>query len=112
MRKQVREIPASTLMSEEDANMDEFFDETGHWAEKPQAWDVPQDALQQKQFLQVLQQCMDRLPQKLAAIFSMRDVDDMDNEEICKALEITATNAWVMLYRARMGLRKCLEMHW
>jgi len=112
MRKQIRETPASELMTEEDANMDEFFDDTGHWAEKPQAWDVPQDALQQKQFLQILQQCMDRLPQKLATIFSMRDVDDMDNEEICKALAITATNAWVMLYRARMGLRKCLEIHW
>lgn len=112
MRKQLREIPASELLSEEDANMDDFFDDTGHWAEKPQAWDLPHDALQQKQFLQVLQECMSRLPQKLATIFSMRDVDDMDNEEICKALGITATNAWVMLYRARMGLRKCLELHW
>lgn len=112
MRKQLREIPASELLTEEDANMDEFFDDTGHWAEKPQAWDIPHDALQQKQFLQVLQQCMARLPQKLAAIFTMRDVDELDNEEICKALNITATNAWVMLYRARMGLRKCLEMHW
>ncbi|MBF4990072.1 sigma-70 family RNA polymerase sigma factor [Methylophilus sp. QUAN] len=112
MRKQLREIPASELLAEEDANMDEFFDDTGHWAEKPQAWDIPHDALQQKQFLQILQQCMARLPQKLAAIFTMRDVDELDNEEICKALNITATNAWVMLYRARMGLRKCLEMHW
>jgi RNA polymerase sigma-70 factor, ECF subfamily len=60
----------------------------------------------------VLQQCMERLPQKLAAIFTMRDVDEMDNDEICKELGVTATNAWVMLYRARMGLRKCLELHW
>ncbi|HEY0907475.1 MAG TPA: sigma-70 family RNA polymerase sigma factor [Methylophilus sp.] len=112
LRKQVREIPASALMAEADANMDEFFDDSGHWAEKPQAWDIPHDALQQKQFLQVLQDCMQRLPTKLAAIFSMRDVDEMDNAEICKALDITTTNAWVMLYRARMGLRKCLELHW
>lgn len=112
MRKQIRETPVTELLSEEDANMDEFFDDTGHWAEKPQAWGIPHDALQQKQFLKVLQQCMERLPQKLAVIFTMRDVDDMDNEEICKELEITTTNAWVMLYRARMGLRKCLEIHW
>jgi RNA polymerase sigma-70 factor (TIGR02943 family) len=112
MRKQLREVPASELMSEDDANMDEFFDETGHWADLPQAWDIPHDALQQKQFLQVLQACMQRLPAKLAAIFSMRDVDEMENEEICKELNISATNAWVMLYRARMGLRKCLELHW
>ncbi|TXI37593.1 MAG: sigma-70 family RNA polymerase sigma factor [Methylophilus methylotrophus] len=112
MRKQIRETPVSELLSEQDANMDDFFDDTGHWAEKPQAWDVPHDALQQTQFLKVLQQCMERLPQKLAAIFTMRDVDEMDNDEICKELGITATNAWVMLYRARMGLRKYLELHW
>lgn len=112
MRKQARETPVSSLLADEDASMDDFFDDTGHWAEKPQAWAIPQDALQQKQFLAVLQRCLARLPQKLAAIFTMRDVDDMDNEEICKVLNITATNAWVMLYRARMGLRKCLELHW
>lgn len=112
MRKQIRETPVSALLNEDDANMDDFFDDTGHWSEKPQAWDIPQDALQQKQFLKVLQQCMERLPQKLCAIFTMREVDEMDNEEICKALEISPTNAWVMLYRARMGLRKCLEINW
>jgi RNA polymerase sigma-70 factor (ECF subfamily) len=112
MRKNVREIAASSLMSDEDANMDEFFDETGHWAEKPLAWDMPQDALEQKQFLTVLQNCMNKLPAKLAALFMMRDVHETDNEEICKELNITATNAWVMLYRARMGMRKCLEIHW
>lgn len=112
MRKQIRETPVSELLSEEDANMDDFFDDTGHWTEKPQAWNVPHDALQQTQFLKVLQQCIERLPQKLAAIFTMRDVDEMDNDEICKELGVTATNAWVMLYRARMGLRKCLELHW
>ena len=55
---------------------------------------------------------MERLPAKLAAIFMMRDVQEVDNENSCKELDITATNAWVMLYRARMGLRKCLEMNW
>lgn len=99
-------------MTEADANMDEFFDETGHWIEGPQAWDVPEDALEQKQFLRILQNCMDKLPAKLAALFMLRDVHETDNEEICKELNITATNAWVMLYRARMGMRKCLELNW
>ena len=42
----------------------------------------------------------------------LRDVHETDNDEICKELNITPTNAWVMLYRARMGLRKCLEINW
>ena len=42
----------------------------------------------------------------------MRDVYETDNEEICKELSISTTNAWVILYRARMTLRKCLEINW
>lgn len=112
MRKSIREVAASDLMTDEDANMDEFFDDTGHWVEKPLAWDVPHEALEQTQFLGVLQNCLDKLPAKLAAILMLRDVQETDNEEICKELNITATNAWVMLYRARMSVRKCLEIHW
>lgn len=111
MRKGVREMNISDIQ-EDDANMDEFFDDTGHWAEKPLAWDIPHDALEQKQFLSVLQQCIDKLPKKAAAIFNMRDIQELENNEICKELNISTTNAWVMLYRARMGMRKCLEMHW
>lgn len=112
MRKNIREIAASDLMDDEDANMDEFFNETGHWAEKPLTWDMPDNALEQQQFLSILQACIDKLPAKLAQLFLMRDVNETDNEEICKELNITTTNAWVMLYRARMGLRKCLEINW
>ena len=68
--------------------------------------------LKKDQFLQTLQECMDRLPKKLARIFLLREVEESDNEEICKELDISPTNAWVMLYRARMGLRKCLELNW
>ena len=112
MRKNTREKPASDLMSDQDANMDEFFDEKGHWSDKPQTWDMPENALEQKQFLSVLQTCLDKIPNKLSTVFMMRDVNETDNEEICKELNITATNAWVMLYRARMGIRKCLEINW
>ena len=112
MRKGQREIAVTDLTDDEDADMDEFFNASGHWAEKPIAWNMPSDALEQKQFLGILQNCMDKLPKKLAALFLMRDVHETDNEEICKELQITTTNAWVMLYRARMSLRKCLEINW
>lgn len=113
-RKQIREQPISALvdLDASDTSMDDFFDESGHWLDKPQTLEMPENALQQKQFLSILNACMDKLPAKLAAIFMMRDVHESDNENICKELNITATNAWVMLYRARMGLRKCLELHW
>lgn len=109
MRKRVRETAASDLMSEQDANMDEFFDKSGHWEDKPKSWNMPDNTLEQQQFFKVLQSCLDRIPNKLATLFMMRDVHEADNEEICKELNITTTNAWVMLYRARMGIRKCLD---
>ena len=113
MRKNVRETVVSDLVDEsEDFSTDDFFDAAGHWSEKPLKWDMPENALEQKQFLGVLQTCMGKLPAKAAQIFMLRDVQETDNEEICKELNITATNAWVMLYRARVTLRKCLEVNW
>ncbi len=113
-RKLIREQPISDLvdLDASETSMDDFFDKSGHWLEKPQFLEMPENALQQKQFLSILNTCLDKLPAKLSAIFMMRDVHESDNENICKELNITATNAWVMLYRARMGLRKCLEIHW
>jgi RNA polymerase sigma-70 factor, ECF subfamily len=112
MRKNVREIAASDLIDDEDANVDDFFDDAGKWTDKPLKWDMPENALEQKQFLGILQTCMEKLPAKSAQIFMLRDVQETDNEEICKELNISPTNAWVMLYRARLGLRKCLEINW
>lgn len=113
-RKRLREQPLSDVLDLEagETAMDDFFDQKGHWLDKPQTLDMPDNALEQKQFLAVLAKCLERLPAKLSGIFLMRDVQEIDNEIICKELEISTTNAWVMLYRARMGLRKCLEIHW
>lgn len=117
MRKRMRESTgmeqdiAETLPDE--PGMEEFFDqEQRHWSDKPLHWATPDSDLEQKQFLLVLQDCIDRLPKKLAILFSLRDVQEEDNEKICKEMGITSTNAWVMLYRARMSLRKCLELNW
>jgi len=115
MRKQVREQPMEDIGEDlpDEPGMDEFFlDDKRHWDEAPQRWDVPENELEQKQFFITLQDCMDRLPKKLASLFMLREVQEEDNEEICKVLGITATNAWVMLYRARMSLRKCMELNW
>lgn len=116
IRRQMREQPLEQDgdFLPDEPGMDDFFadDDDAHWNDKPQYWGEPQGLLEQKQFLGILQQCLDRLPPKLASLFMMREVHESDNEEICKELDISSTNAWVMLYRARMGLRKCLELHW
>jgi len=113
-RKLIREQPISNLidLDASEISIDDFFDQQGHWLDKPQEWEMPDNALEQKQFFSILSGCMEKLPSKLASIFSMRDIQELDTENICKELGITTTNAWVMLYRARMALRKCLEINW
>lgn len=113
-RKQFREPAVSDMvdLDSSELSMDDFFDHSGHWIDQNNILDMPDQALQQDQFFTVLNQCVDKLPKKLAALFMLRDVHETENEIICKELDITTTNAWVMLYRARMSLRKCLEINW
>ena len=55
-------------------------------------------------------QCLSGLPQRTADVFVYREIDGLSTDEICKLLGITSANCWVILYRARMLLRKCLEL--
>jgi len=113
VRRQSRERPAPELEPEGEATaFDTLFDRRGHWEEAPDPWEQPETALGQKQFLAALESCLRALPQRTAQAFMMREHLGLDTGEICKELEITPTHCWVMLYRARMALRQCLELNW
>jgi RNA polymerase sigma-70 factor, ECF subfamily len=92
--------------------LDALFVGDGHWRDPPATWDDPDRALEQKQFFVALEMCLERLPARTARAFLMREHLGLETEEICKELGITSTNCWVMLYRARMTLRQCLEVTW
>jgi RNA polymerase sigma-70 factor (ECF subfamily) len=94
-------------------NIDRVFDETGHWKVKPNEWTVnPGTAYEQHEFMEVLYLCLSRLPSRLSEIFMLREFEEMNTDDLCRQLSITASNCWVMLYRARMQLRSCLEDKW
>jgi RNA polymerase sigma-70 factor, ECF subfamily len=113
IRRQSRERTAAELDPGSDAEeFDGLFDRRGHWEETPNAWDQPEGALGQKQFLAALEACLRALPERTARVFMMREHLGMDTPEICKELGITATHCWVMLHRARMALRLCLSDNW
>jgi RNA polymerase sigma-70 factor (ECF subfamily) len=59
-----------------------------------------------------MQFCLEKLPPNTARVFMMREVMELTSDEICKELTITSTNLWVILYRARMALRQCLDQNW
>jgi len=112
IRKKIRE-PSSDKIEVLTDQTDPDFNEQGEWQLRPSKWAVnPGRIYEQKEFLDVLYRCLAGVPERLAEAFMMREMDGLSTAEVCKALDITATNSWVMLYRARMSLRRCLEDSW
>ncbi|RFP12772.1 MULTISPECIES: sigma-70 family RNA polymerase sigma factor [unclassified Duganella] len=106
-----RQIDTAEDQSEDDA-IDSLFKADGHTVNQPMAWGDPDATLEQKDFFKVLEICLEKLPAKTARIFMMREWLELETDEICKELAITTSNAWVLLYRARMRLRECLDLNW
>lgn len=113
IRRKGREPAFSTLEEETQIDdLDALFDESGHWDNPPADWGDPEAQLSRSQFFDVMQLCLEKLPPNTARVFMMREVMELESDEICKELSITSTNLWVILYRARMALRQCLEQNW
>ena len=111
IRRSARE-PTVDADLDNTSEFDSLFVPDGHWKSAPRTWEEPHGALEQKQFLGVLEECLARLPQKTARVFMMREHMGLETQEICKELGITPTHCWVLLYRARMALRLCLDERW
>ncbi|GET33110.1 hypothetical protein PbJCM13498_19730 [Prolixibacter bellariivorans] len=87
----------------------------GHWDEMhaPQHEFVEKDNLyDNNEFMRILNYCLSLLPPRLAAIFSLKVVEEMDTEDVCKEMDVTPSNIWTMLHRSRLKLRACIERNW
>jgi RNA polymerase sigma-70 factor (ECF subfamily) len=93
-------------------DFDALFKTNGGWDSPPANWGDPEEALGRREFFDMLDFCLEKLPPNTARVFMMREVMELDSDEICTELTITANNLWVILYRARMALRECLETNW
>lgn len=90
-----------------------YFDQRGHWKTDLTNWSQPDKSMQQEEFMQVLEECIERLPSRMAQLFILREFDDMKSDEICELMSIsTLNNFWVMLSRVRVQLRHCLDINW
>ena len=78
----------------------------------PKQWAASETSLEREEFWELLNNCCEKLPQNVGQVYAMREIDDRSTEDICETLEISPNNLWVMLHRARMALRRCLEIHW
>jgi RNA polymerase sigma-70 factor (ECF subfamily) len=88
------------------------FKSDGHYAEAPAEWGNPEHQASRRQFFEVLEACVNHLPAMQARLFLMREWLEMSSEDACKELDLTSTNFYVQLHRARLRLRACLELNW
>lgn len=117
-RRSTREAPIGEVEAESDDHP-EFFRQAGEWIghwdlnHAPTDWHAnPAELVEQSDFWRVFTDCLSPLPQRTASVFTLREVDGLSSDEICETLGITANNLWVILHRARLHLRNCLELNW
>jgi RNA polymerase sigma-70 factor, ECF subfamily len=108
-REHTTEPPAGETAGDD---LETFFAADGHFTAPPLEWESPESALEQRRFFEALERCLQALPRNTANAFMMRELMGLETDEICKELGVSPSNCWVMLYRARMNLRACLERTW
>jgi RNA polymerase sigma-70 factor (ECF subfamily) len=112
IRKASREKTYDDVSTAEDL-VDDFFDRKGRWKPGQGEWLVhPRKAFEEKEFWAVFEGCLGHLQDRLRAVFVLREFEGLEADDICADLDITSTNLWVMLYRARARLKTCLEENW
>jgi RNA polymerase sigma-70 factor (ECF subfamily) len=110
-RKLGREVNFTDLEFFSDEHR-ERFDSEGYWIHErgPSEWKPEgEEAMKRAEFWQALQAALSRLPERIAQVFMMREVEGVPSREVCATLRISEANLWVMLHRARMALRQDLE---
>jgi RNA polymerase sigma-70 factor (ECF subfamily) len=112
--RQGREIPVEEIVESSGDDDDPWFDETGRWQPEamPHPWSSPEKAVEQREFWGVFERCLQAMPPRIGEVFVLREVLGESIEDICKALDISASNCSVMLFRARASLRSCLQQKW
>ncbi|NMG16102.1 sigma-70 family RNA polymerase sigma factor [Aromatoleum bremense] len=117
IRRASREVCGSDLVAAVDGDLEDFdalFDARGFWnlEDRPATWADPEASLSQQEFWAVFEACLNDLPEQIARVYMMREFLELETAEICRQLGITSNNCWVILHRARLGLRECLENRW
>jgi len=112
MRKSKREFSTDDETMGDWAG-EEYFDRKGRWKKRPPEWiSNPGKAYEREEFWGVLQGCLGKLKEKQHTAFVLRELEGMDSTAICDQLEISPSNLYILMFRARLALRKCLESNW
>ncbi len=107
-----KEIPVSSVSGS--TGEDYYFDEEGHWKSEflPVDWGASPEEARSREFLDTLQRCLARLTAQCRGAFTLKYIEEMDSDEVCKELAVTSSNYWVIIHRAKLQLRHCLQKNW
>lgn len=117
LRTAKRTVPMSSLVDDDEdwqERLETLFNERGAWRDgpRPVAWPNPEESMQTRQFWGVFEACLDHLPATTGRVFMMREFLGFESDEICAQLGITTSNCHVILHRARLKLRGCMDSGW
>lgn len=104
----INQFDAEDVETDEDA----FFTSNGHWNGGPSTWNDPEAAFKQQEFWAIYEACQNSLPPKMAKVFMLRELVGLEADEVCREIGLSDANYWVVMHRARLRLRECLEIRW
>lgn len=107
-RQQRRELQQAAPEAVEGSDDEDFLPD-GHWREASADWGNPECCLKGERFWAIIERCIAALPPRAARIVVLRELWEMDTETVCKELQLTPSNLWTSLHRARLRMRQCLQ---
>lgn len=103
--------------ADSDCDLENCFDEWEHWSAKsplrPELWSQdPSILMENREFEEALEDCLSVLAPRAAESFLLHEVEEMKPKEIARILQVSTTNVYTLLHRARFQLRACLQKSW
>lgn len=116
-RKKFKDIVTNNpeiAMGNDEEFFENYFDENDKWksSKEPREWDNTGNLLDDRDFLQVFNFCIENLPELWKSAIELKYICNEDGKNICQELGISPSNYWQILHRAKLQLRNCLENNW
>jgi RNA polymerase sigma-70 factor (TIGR02943 family) len=113
-RAKAKKRSVQALPEINDDHDDHWFDGNGGWQlnGKPQQWDYAGTMTERKELQNIIDRCREDLKELQRQVFVLKYMEDRDADFICKVLNISTSNYWVLLHRCRLQMRTCVEHHW
>lgn len=115
-RKKARSITLNDKQAEQKFinQTDSFFDSDQRWTLNREAilWEEETHILDDPKFKNVLNACMGKLPENWKFAISAKYLLNKSSKLICQELKVTPSNYWQIVHRAKLMLKKCMDLNW